>query len=224
MNKIKILLVDDMEQIRTLFRFMLASEADFEIVGEASSGKEAYIKAKELNPDIILMDIEMETETAGIDAVKLIKDELEDVKIIMLTIHVQEDLMFTAYINGAMDYVVKTSPAAEIAQAIRNVHDNKLFLRPEVSKRVMDELTRLHKNEYSLIYTLNIISKLTIAEFEVLKALYQGKTYKQISKERFVEETTLRVQANKILKKFNASKMSIVISQLKNLKIFDIYQ
>ncbi len=224
MNKIKILLVDDMEQIRTLFKFMLASETDFKVVGEASNGKEAYQKAKELKPDIILMDIEMETETAGIDAVKLIKDDMEEVKIIMLTIHVHEDLMFSAYINGAMDYVAKTSPASEIAESIRNVYNNRLNLRPEVSKRVMEELTRLHKNEYSMIYTLNIISKLTIAEFEVLKALYQGKTYKQISRERFVEETTLRVQANKILKKFKANKMLTVISQLKNLKIFDIYQ
>ena len=213
-----------MEQIRSYFRFILSSEDDFEMAGEAASGKEAVAKAAQLKPDIILMDIAMETKTAGIQAAGKIKESLAGCKVIMLTIHKDEELMFSAYMNGAMDYIVKTAPVTETIHSIRNVCKNNLNLRPEIAKRIMSELTRMKENQSSMVHTLNMVSKLTNAEFEILRSFCLGKSHRQIAQERFVEEVTIRVQVSKILKKFNVHKISQLISLIKDLKIFDIYK
>lgn len=88
----------------------------------------------------------------------------------------------------------------------------------------MDEFSRIKTYQDSLIYTLNIVSKLTTAEFEVLYALRHGKSYRQVAEERFVEDVTIRTQVNKILKKFGEHNIKTVIKSLENLKIFDIYE
>ena len=217
MNKIKLLIVDDMADIRDYFNMILSKEPDIDIVGMASTGIEAIRKAKELKPNVILMDIQMETRTAGIDATHTILKDNPDSKIIILTIHEEDEYLFQAYCAGVMDYIVKTNSISEIIDSIRTVHSNKLMLRPGVADKIVDEFARLKTQEKSMIYVLNVISALTNSEFEVLKYFYEGYTYKQISESRFVAITTIKSQVNSILKKFEMKTMKEVIKLLKHL-------
>ncbi len=222
MDKIKLMIVDDMTDIREYFNMILSKEPDIEVVGLASSGIEAVQKARDLKPDVILMDIQMETRTAGIDATTVIKGMDPNVKIIILTIHEEDEYLFQAYCAGVMDYIVKTDSISQIINSIRTVFSNKLMLRPGIADKIIDEFSRLKTQQNSLIYILNIISKLTNSEFEILKCFYEGSTYKTISETRFVSPATVKSQVNSILKKFEMKTMKDVIKLLRQMNFSEI--
>jgi DNA-binding NarL/FixJ family response regulator len=216
------MIVDDMTDIREYFNMILSKEPDIEVVGLASSGIEAVQKARDLKPDVILMDIQMETRTAGIDATTVIKGMDPNVKIIILTIHEEDEYLFQAYCAGVMDYIVKTDSISQIINSIRTVFSNKLMLRPGIADKIIDEFSRLKTQQNSLIYILNIISKLTNSEFEILKCFYEGSTYKTISETRFVSPATVKSQVNSILKKFEMKTMKDVIKLLRQMNFSEI--
>lgn len=221
---IKIAIVEDMIDIAEYFQMVLEREADFEVVGVAHSGVEGVELVKRTLPDIVLMDIQMEHQYAGIDATKKIKELFPDIKVIMLTVNENDEMIYRAFAVGASEYIIKSASVAGIINSIHLVQKNQLPLRPEIATKILDEFSRIKTYQDSLIYTLNIISKLTTAEFDVLYALKQGKSYRQIAAERFVEEVTIRTQVNKILKKFGEHDIKTVIKSLNNLKIFDVYK
>jgi DNA-binding NarL/FixJ family response regulator len=221
---IKIAIVEDMIDIAEYFQMVLSKESDFEVVGVAHSGTEGVELVKRTVPDIVLMDIQMEHQYAGIDATEKIKGLFPEIKVIMLTVNEDDDMIYRAFAVGASEYIIKSASVADIINSIHLVQKNQLPLRPEIASKILDEFSRIKTYQDSLIYTLNIISKLTTAEFDVLYALNQGKSYRQIAEERFVEEVTIRTQVNKILKKFGEHNIKTVIKSLNNLKIFDIYK
>ncbi len=223
MEKIKIVIVEDMIDIAEYFETVLGKEQDLEIVGIAQNAHEGIELVAAVMPDIVLMDIQMEHQTAGIEATEIIKEQFPDIKVIILTVSEDDEMIFSAFTAGASEYIVKTASAKDIANSIRLVYKNELSLRPELASKILNEFSRIKNNQASLIYTLNIVSKLTTAEFDVLCALRQGKTYRQVAEERFVEDVTVRTQVNKILKKFGVHSVKTVIKSLENLKIFDIY-
>ncbi len=222
MDKIKLMIVDDMMDIREYFNMILSKEPDIEVIGLASSGIEAVQKARDLKPDVILMDIQMETRTAGIDATTVIKGINPNIKIIILTIHQEDEYLFQAYCAGVMDYIVKTDSLSQIINSIRTVYSNKLMLRPGIADKIIDEFSRLKTQQNSLIYILNIISKLTNSEFEILKCFYEGCSYKTISETRFVSPATVKSQVNSILKKFEMKTMKEVVKLLKQMNFDEI--
>lgn len=217
MDKIRLLIVDDMKDIREYFQMILSREPDIEVIGMASSGIEAVQKAKELKPDVVLMDIQMETRTAGINATNEIMSFDPEVKIIILTIHEEDEYLFQAYCAGVMDYIVKTDSISQILNSIRTVYSNKLMLRPGVANKIIEEFTRMKTQQDSLIYVLNIVSKLTNSEYEILVSFYEGGTYKSISEARYVSISTIKSQVNSILKKFEMKNMREVVRLLKQL-------
>jgi len=223
LGKIKIIVVDDLKEIQNYFKMILNREADMEVIATASSGKESCKIILEKKPDIVLMDVQMETETAGIDAIEYIKQKESETKFIILTIHEEDEILFKAYAAGAVDYIVKDSSIVDILNSIRNTYNNNLAMRPEIASKIIAEFSRLKKEQNSLIYTLNIISKLTNTEFDILRDIYFGSSYKKIAQERCVEEVTIRTHINKILKKFNQKRIKDVVKILNDLNIFDIY-
>lgn len=223
MNKIRIVICDDMDEIRNYFKMIIDRESDMEVVGTASSFETACSTVLELKPDIVLMDVQMDTDLAGVDAIQHIKQRLQDVKMIVLTIHEEDEVIFKAYSAGAMDFITKTSSIVDILSSIRNVYKNNITLRPEIARKIIGEFSRLRNEHSSMIYTLNIVSKLTSSEMEVLKALYKGKSYRQVAQERCVEEVTVRTQINRVLKKFDKGNIKEVITSLKELRIFELY-
>lgn len=223
MEKIKLLIVDDMADIREYFQMILSREPDIEVIGLATSGIEAVQKAKELKPDVILMDVQMETRTAGIDATVEIKKDNPYIKIIILTIHEEDEYIFQAYCAGVMDYIVKTDSISQILNSIRTVYTNKLMLRPGVANKIIDEFTRMKTQQTSLIYVLNIVSKLTNSEYDILKSFYEGGTYKSIAAARYVSISTVKSQVNSILKKFEMKTMKDVIKLLKQINFSEFF-
>ena len=127
------------------------------LVGTASSGSEAIIKAEELKPDIILMDIQMETDTAGIDAISEIKKKFPEIKCIVLTVHGDDENILNAFVAGATDFIIKTASIIEIITAIKEVN-NTTNMRSMVARTVTEEMVRLRTERNSLFHVVNLSS------------------------------------------------------------------
>ncbi len=222
MKKIKIFIVDDSKEICDYFCSIIRKEEDMEVTGVAYSGEETLKKIEIQQPDVILMDIQMESRTAGIDTALKIREKYPQIKIIILTIHKEDELLFQAYNAGVMDYIVKGHPSDQILNSIRNVYENKLMLRPDVAKKIVDEYNKLREQKEKLLYALTILTKLTNSEFEVLKSIYEGNTYRNIAKSRFVSYTTVKSQVNSILKKFDMARMKDVVELLHEIDFYEI--
>lgn len=218
MNKITVLVVDDNTEIREYFMGILAHEHDMEVVASASSGMDAIKAAEQYKPNIVLMDIQMETRTAGIDAARTIIKKWPDIKVIILTILEDDDLLFQAYCAGVMDYIIKTDSITQILESVRQAYNNQLILRPRYAEKIIEEFNRVKEQEASLLFSVNILTKLSNSEFEVLKSIYQGMNYKQISEARYVSTVTVKSQIHSILKKFNMRSMKEVIKKLDEIK------
>ena len=223
MSKIGVLIADDAKEIADYFAGIIRNEADLEVVALASSGEEAVAKAQALNPHIVLMDIQMETKTAGLDAIKRIREFNPAIKAIILTIHSRDDLIFKAYTVGAMDYIIKTSPVEDILKSIRAAASNSLMLRPEIANKLMKESRRISENQSKMKEVLKVMMKISNTEFEIIRMAFDGYSYREIAEKRFVEETTIRSEIYRILKKFNKKKMKDVILLLKEINFVDLF-
>lgn len=222
MEKITVLVVDDNTEIREYFISILNHESDIEVVGSASSGVDAIKAADQFRPNIILMDIQMETRTAGIDAARQIIKKWPDTKVIILSILEDDDLLFQAYCAGVMDYIVKTDSITQILESVRQAYNNQLILRPKYAEKIIEELNKVKEQQASLLYSVNILTKLSNSEFEILKSMYQGSSYKQISEERYVSTVTIKSQIHSILKKFGMRSMKEVIKKLDEIQFTEI--
>ncbi len=223
MPKIKVLIADDVEDIRIYFHDVLSKEPNIDVVGQASSGAEAIGLAATLKPDVILMDIQMETHDAGIKAIEKITDEQPEVKCIVLTIHKEDEYLYRAYAAGAIDFITKTDSISCVVRSINDVYNNSLPMRPEIADRLRQEFSRMKKQQNSLIYTMHLLSKLSNSELGILRAIYYGKSYDQIAKEKYIEMSTVKTQIRRILKKFELNRMKNVVALLRSLQLFEAY-
>ena len=221
MNKIKILICDDVPHICRHFEKIIGRREDMEVVGTANSGREIVGLAAELNPDIILMDIQLETEEAGIEATDIILKNNPSIKVIMLTVHKEDDLIFKSYGAGAVDYIIKTEPEEDVIASIRNVYNNEIFIRPNIAKKILGEFSKLHRQKESILYTITLLTSLTNSELEILKLLYSGGKRAEIADKRNVELVTINTQIRNILKKLGYKSTKEMIQSLKNLKVFE---
>ncbi|MBE7038540.1 MAG: response regulator transcription factor [Ruminococcaceae bacterium] len=220
MSSIKIIIVDDMPQVVDYYKMVLEGERDFEIIGFANSGKEAVLKVSKLKPDVVLMDVQMETDDAGIVATKKIKELNPEVKVIMLTAHNDSSNITESFVAGASDFLVNNSSIMEIISTIKDtVRENNQ--KHDINKAIVDEVVKLKSEKESLIYVLNLISRLSKSEIQILKLICQGKSYRQISVERVVEEVTIRSMVNKMKKKLEVNSLSQITDTLKKNDIFN---
>lgn len=219
---IKLLIVDDMEQFRNYFINLLSAQSNIEIVGSAVSGIEAIEKAKELNPDIVLMDIQMESNTAGILATKEIIKNNPLTKIIILTIHDDPQIIKTAFMNGITDYLLKTSSPHEIIASINEAFDeNQSKLR--INTIIKNEMVRLQRERDDFYQCFKMLSNLSRSEHEILVLLCKGKKYREIATERNIEESTVRCIVSKISKKLEGIPIRNLIQKLNELNFVDIF-
>lgn len=224
MQKIGVLIADDSKEIADYFAGFIRQQEDMEVLALAASGEEAVALAKSLNPQIVLMDIQMETKTAGLDAIKQIRAHNPAIKVIILTIHSRDDLIFRAYTVGAMDYIIKTSPMEDILKSIRAASSNNLMLRPEIANKIMEESRRISEKQSKMKEVLKVMMKISNTEFEIIRMAFDGYSYGEIARQRFVEETTIRSEIYRILKKFNKKRMKDVILLLKEINFVDLFE
>lgn len=218
---IRLVIVDDMPDIRNYLAEELAAASEqFSVVGAAEDGTEAVKLVDSLLPDVVLMDIQMKTRTEGIYAIRIIHERHPDIKCIALTIHEDDELIFQAYLAGAADYIIKTRSIDTIKNSILAVVNNRLLLRPEVGQRLIQEYQRVQNQENRMKETMQVMLKINTTEYEILSMACAGMSYKQMARERYVEETTIRSQINHILKKFQKNRMKDVVALLNELHIF----
>ena len=199
---IRLVIVDDMPDIRNYLAEELAAASEqFSVVGAAEDGTEAVKLVDSLLPDVVLMDIQMKTRTEGIYAIRIIHERHPDIKCIALTIHEDDELIFQAYLAGAADYIIKTRSIDTIKNSILDY------------QRVQNQETRMKE-------TMQVMLKINTTEYEILRMACAGMSYKQMARERYVEETTIRSQINHILKKFQKNRMKDVVALLNELHIF----
>lgn len=204
---ITILFADDHEMVRIGVSAYLSAQPDMKVVAEANDGKEAVEKALSLKPDIILMDLVMK-DMDGIEATKLILKEWPEAKIIIVTSFIDDEKVYPALEAGAMSYLLKTSKASKIAEAIRATYEGQSILEPEVTGKIM---TKMRKKEQ------NLHEQLTEREMEILLLIAQGKTNQEIADELYIALKTVKVHVSNILSKLQVNdRTQAVIYAFKN--------
>ena len=218
---IRVLICEDMVEIENYMAASISTAPEIDVVGMAKSGAEAVILAEKLKPDVILMDIEMESETAGIIATEKIVKKNPSIKVIMLTVHNDDDLIISAYHAGAVDFIIKMSSANEIIDRIKTVYNMEWFVGPLITKKVMSEYNKLKFNQESIRFFIKGFSNLTRTEREILKLLYLGYNKPQISEMRTIEFSTTVSHVKHIKKKLNFRTTKELVNFLRKIKIFE---
>lgn len=188
------------------------------------TGREAIEMTRKHHPDVILMDIEMETKTAGLDAARQILREFPKTKIIILTVYEDDTLVFQAFELGVCDYLLKNAKPAEIIRSICDAYRNLSPIRPVIAEKIRREFQRIKKKENLLSHYLQILSQLTPTEIDILNLIYKGYNRTDICEIRCVELSTVKSQIHSILRKFNQTSMNEVIRQLKQEDAFEYVQ
>ncbi|EOH87778.1 response regulator transcription factor [Enterococcus pallens] len=189
---IRVLLVDDHEMVRLGVSSYLSIQSDIEVVGEAENGEEGYDKALELRPDVILMDLVMEVMD-GIESTKKILNDWPEAKILIVTSFIDDEKVYPAIEAGASGYLLKTSTAHEIADAIRATYKGERVLEPEVTTKMMEQLS--NRNRHVLH------EELTNREQEILLLIAQGMSNQEIADELFITLKTVKTHVSNILAK-----------------------
>ncbi|MBI2237190.1 MAG: response regulator transcription factor [Actinobacteria bacterium] len=208
-ERLRVMVVDDHALFRRGLQMVLEQEPDLELVGEASDGAEAIDRAQALMPDVILMDIRM-PKRSGIEAAGRIKDMLPHVKILMLTISDEEADLYEAIKAGASGYLLKEIPIEEVADAIRSVWAGQSRISPSMASKLLSEFAAMSKA--SSERPQMPAPKLTDREMEVLKLVAQGMNNRDIAKELFISENTVKNHIRNILEKLHLhSRMEAVV-------------
>ena len=208
-ERLRVMVVDDHALFRRGLEMVLGNEADIELVGEASDGAEAIERAQEVMPDIVLMDVRM-PKRSGIEATTQIKDLMPHVKILMLTISDEEADLYDAIKAGASGYLLKEIPIEEVADAIRSVWAGQSRISPSMASKLLTEFAAISKA--SAERPQMPTPRLTDREMEVLKLVAQGMNNRDIAKQLFISENTVKNHIRNILEKLHLhSRMEAVV-------------
>jgi two-component system, NarL family, response regulator LiaR len=194
-NPIRVLIVDDHPMMRYGLGLLINGQPDLNVVGEAEDGLAAVAQAASLKPDVILLDLAM-PQMDGLEAIRAIKTEQPDARILVLTSFAGDDKVFPAIKAGALGYLLKDVPPAKVLQAIRDVYHGELSLHPAIARKVIKELNQPTD-------TAPAKGPLTDREVAVLMCLARGLTNRQIAQELTITEHTVNAYTSSILKKLH---------------------
>ncbi len=224
MDPITVAICDDAVFLCESFKDEIEYETDLRFAGEAHNPAECIQLVKTHAFDILLLDIQMETEMDGLEVIPILKSIRPNLKIIILTSHFNDDYIFTAFASEVDNYICKDTPTNMIFDMIRDVYFGRASLNLDISRSLTRKAADIHNAQKSILYLIQVVSKLSSGEFEVLKLISEGNSYREIAKMRFVEEGTIRVMASRILKKFSCKNMNQLLKQLNQANIFDLFQ
>ena len=214
---IRVLVVDDQELFRRGLTMLLAVESGIEVVGEASDGVEGTSLAERTAPDVVLLDIRM-PRRSGIEACVAIKESVPSAKIVMLTVSDEEADLYEAVKSGAAGYLLKDSSIEEVAQAVRVVADGQSLISPSMAVKLIDEFKQMLRPERDHVPGL----RLTDRELEVLRLVAKGMNNREIAKELYISDNTVKNHVRNILEKLQLhSRMEAVMYAVKE-KLLDL--
>ena len=204
-TKIKILIADDHPVVREGLSTMLSRERDIQVVGEAENGTEAIKKARELQPDIILMDLRM-PEVDGVEAMRQIKVKNPDMKFIVLTTYDNDEYIFKGIEAGARAYLLKDAPREELFKAIRAVHKGKSLIEPAVAGKLLDRFAELSRQ----VRAPEVLSE---REVEVLIHIAKGAGNKLIATSLCIGESTVKTHIQSIFQKLGVNHRTEAVTE-----------
>lgn len=220
---INILVAEDFDIIREDLCDTLSAQEDMCVVGQASSGAEAVALADATDCEVILMDIEMETTTAGIQAAERILEKYPGLLIIFLTAHETENMILTSMGAGAVDYIVKGCDDAELLLHIRSACEGRPMLDAKIQNILLKEYSRLRSSERSLLFFISTVSQLTAAERELVRLLLEDKKVKEIAALRCVEVVTVKTQIKSLLRKFGCTRTKEIVATIRELNVAHLF-
>lgn len=195
MSDIRVLLAEDHTIVRKGLISLLKDEMNIKVVGEADDGREAIKKAGELLPDIVVMDISM-PRLNGMDATRQIKKRYPEVKVLILTMHIDEAYILEVLQAGASGYIIKKAVPTEFVSAIQAVHQGDLYLSPQVSKTVIQQYLKNVQTGKE-----KVEPQLTDREREIVQLIAEGHSNREISERLFISIKTVESHRSKIMEK-----------------------
>ena len=214
---IRVLVVDDQELFRRGLTMLLAVEPGLEVVGEAGDGLEGVTLAETAAPDVVLLDVRMPKQS-GIEACLAIKEAVPSAKIVMLTVSDEEADLYEAVKSGAAGYLLKDSSIEEVAQAIRVVNEGQSLISPSMAVKLIDEFKQMSQPDRGPVSTF----RLTDRELEVLRLVAKGLNNREVAKELFISENTVKNHVRNMLEKLQLhSRMEAVMYAVKE-KLLDL--
>ncbi len=219
LESVRVLIVDDHALFRRGLHMVLAQEADIEVVGEAADGVEAVEQVEKLEPDVVLMDIRM-PRSSGIEAAQGIASLGTHSKVIMLTVSDQEEDLVESIKAGANGYLLKEVSIDEVANAVRAVARGHSLISPSMASKLLVEFNRLARQSQERLRSQ--APALTDRELEVLKLVASGASNREISKQLFIAENTVKNHIRNILEKLHLhSRMEAVVYAMRE-KLLDV--
>ncbi len=199
-ERIKVLVVDDHTMFRRGLMALLSSEEQLRVVGQASGGEEAIQKAKELNPDIILMDIQM-PGCNGIEATRSIRDNGFSAGILVLTVSDRDDDLFAAIKAGANGYLLKNAEPEELTYAITHVARGEAIISPTMAAKLLGEFKSVTSSKAGR--SAQADTSLSPREEEILRLVAEGASNKDIASSLFITENTVKSHMRNIMGKLH---------------------
>jgi len=198
---VRVMIVDDHAVVRSGLSAFLMAYDDLEFVGDASGGVEAVSRCRDLEPDVVLMDLVM-PDVDGAEATRLIREACPHVQVIALTSFKEEDLVQGALKAGAISYLLKNVSADELAQAIRAAHAGRPTLAPEAAQVLIRAATHPQEPDTGL----------TPRELEILRLMVDGLSNPDIAKKLYVSRSTVKFHVSNILMKLGATSRTEAVS------------
>ena len=208
MEAIKLLIVDDHTVVRDGLISMLGREKEFDVLGQARNGLEAMDRVKELQPDVVLMDLRM-PELDGVEAMRRIRAEDPDVKFIVLTTYDSDEYIFDAIEAGAKGYLLKDTSRDELFQAIRAVHRGESLVQPGVAAKLLDRFAKLSRESAQA----GRPEQLSERELEVLRLMATGAPNKEIAATLTISESTAKTHVANIFQKLDVKDRTEAVTQ-----------
>jgi two-component system response regulator NreC len=216
MGKIRVLIVDDHTILRQGIRSLLEDEPDIEVVGEAEDGHSAVKLASQLNPDVIVMDIAM-PRLNGLEATRQIRRNNSSIKILILTMHENEEYIRQVLAAGAMGYILKDAASSELLAAIRSIQSGEAVLSPAITRLVIADYLR-----WGDLKPEKSIDGLSNREREILQLIAEGYTNKQIAEILCLSIKTIQAHRLNLMKKLNLHNRGELIKYAIQKKIIDL--
>ncbi len=216
MEKIRILLADDHTLVRSGIRALLEAEPGLSVIGEAEDGRTAVALACQLKPDVVLMDIAMPLLN-GLEATRQLKQQSPQVRVLILSMHDNEEYIRQALEAGAMGYLLKDAAASELISAIRSVYRGEAVLSPAITRLVIEDYLR-----WGGMRPQEEVNSLSPREREILQLIAEGYTNKQIAEILSISIKTVQAHRNSLMQKLDLHDRGELIKYAIQKKIIEI--